>query len=179
VAHPSSGCGAPAGENRASFRALENAYLLWEEAPQNAKRIVGHRWEHLVRQVARAGAVREAALRAREVPADICCARIYVHIYVQICRPRACRLAHKMQVGQLAFLWEYSDKRLRLAQLLGQLGVFLTWYSGRRPVRPGVAPAESCTCTGWKAPFWAVARPARPHKGAIRKLFTAANAGGD
>jgi hypothetical protein len=25
-----------------------------------------------------------------------------------------------------AFLWEYSDKRLKLAQLLGQLGVFLT-----------------------------------------------------
>ena len=33
--------------------------------------------------------------------------------------PKRCTLAH-------AFLWEYSDKRLKLAQLLGQLGVFLT-----------------------------------------------------
>jgi hypothetical protein len=24
-----------------------------------------------------------------------------------------------------AFIWEYSDKRLKLAQLLGQLGVFV------------------------------------------------------
>jgi hypothetical protein len=33
-----------------------------------------------------------------------------------------------MQVRKLthAFLWEYSYKRLKLAQLLGQLGVFLT-----------------------------------------------------
>jgi hypothetical protein len=34
-------------------------------------------------------------------------------------RPKRCKLVH-------AFLWEYSDKRLKLAQLLGQLGVFLT-----------------------------------------------------
>jgi hypothetical protein len=34
------------------------------------------------------------------------------------------RLVHKMQVGH-AYLWEYSYKRLQLAQLLGQLGVFL------------------------------------------------------
>ena len=33
--------------------------------------------------------------------------------------PKRCKLAH-------AFLQEYSDKRLKLAQLLGQLGVFLT-----------------------------------------------------
>ena len=32
--------------------------------------------------------------------------------------PKICRLAH-------AFLWEYSYKGLKLAQLLGQLGVFL------------------------------------------------------
>ena len=32
--------------------------------------------------------------------------------------PKRCKLAH-------AFLWEYSCKRLKLAQLLGQLGVFL------------------------------------------------------
>ena len=34
--------------------------------------------------------------------------------------PKIRRLAH-------AFLWEHSDKRLKLAQHLGQLGVFLTW----------------------------------------------------
>jgi hypothetical protein len=33
--------------------------------------------------------------------------------------PKRCKLAH-------AFLWEYSCKRLKMAQLLGQLGVFLT-----------------------------------------------------
>ena len=33
--------------------------------------------------------------------------------------PKRCKLAHE-------FLWEYSCKRLKLAQLLGQLGVFLT-----------------------------------------------------
>jgi hypothetical protein len=32
-----------------------------------------------------------------------------------------------------AFLWEYSHKRLKLVQLLGQLGVFLTfWQQPRR-----------------------------------------------
>ena len=34
-------------------------------------------------------------------------------------RPKRCKLAH-------AFLWEQSYKRLELAQLLGQLGVYLT-----------------------------------------------------
>jgi hypothetical protein len=34
--------------------------------------------------------------------------------------PEICKLAH-------AFLWEYSYKRLKLAQRLGQLDVFLTW----------------------------------------------------
>jgi hypothetical protein len=32
--------------------------------------------------------------------------------------PKRCGLAR-------ALLWEYNDKRLKLAQLLGQLGVFL------------------------------------------------------
>jgi hypothetical protein len=36
-----------------------------------------------------------------------------------------------MQVGH-AFLWEYSDKWLKLAQLLGQCDVFLTWARGVR-----------------------------------------------
>jgi hypothetical protein len=34
-------------------------------------------------------------------------------------RPKRCKLAH-------TFPWEYSYKRLKLAQLLGQLGFFLT-----------------------------------------------------
>ena len=33
--------------------------------------------------------------------------------------PKICKLAH-------AFMWEYSCERLKLGQLLGQLGVFLT-----------------------------------------------------
>ena len=33
--------------------------------------------------------------------------------------PKRCKLAR-------SFLWEYSDKRLQLAQLLGQLGVLFT-----------------------------------------------------
>ena len=36
--------------------------------------------------------------------------------------PKIYKLAH-------AFPWEYSYRRLQLAQLLGQLGVFLTWVS--------------------------------------------------
>ena len=41
--------------------------------------------------------------------------------------PKRCKLAH-------AFLWEYSCKRLKLAQLLGQLGVFLTRYAASAEV---------------------------------------------
>ena len=33
-------------------------------------------------------------------------------------------------VSSYAFLWKHSDKRLKLAQLLGQLGVFLTRLVG-------------------------------------------------
>ena len=42
--------------------------------------------------------------------------------------PRRCKLAH-------AFLWEYSYKRLKLAQLLGQLGVSLTCCGGAEYTR--------------------------------------------
>jgi hypothetical protein len=35
-------------------------------------------------------------------------------------------LAQRCQLA-IAFLWEYGYKRLKLAQLLGQLGVFLAW----------------------------------------------------
>jgi hypothetical protein len=48
--------------------------------------------------------------------------------------PKICKLAH-------AFLWEYSYKRLKLVQLLGQLGVFLTWRPG--PRRPQMRPRET------------------------------------
>ena len=40
--------------------------------------------------------------------------------------PKRCKLDH-------AFLWGYSDKRLKLAQLLGQLSLFLTWPSMTTP----------------------------------------------
>ena len=49
------------------------------------------------------------------------------------------RSAQTMRVGH-AFLWEYSYKRLQLAQLLGQLGVFHTYA---RASREGAAPATS------------------------------------
>ena len=42
--------------------------------------------------------------------------------------PKICKLAH-------AFLWEYSYKRLKLAQLLGQLGVLLTFGRGGAAAR--------------------------------------------
>jgi hypothetical protein len=47
-------------------------------------------------------------------------------------RPKRSRLAH-------AFLWECSYKRLKLAQLLGQLGafLFLTWPPRNSPQRLG------------------------------------------
>jgi hypothetical protein len=41
--------------------------------------------------------------------------------------PKRCKLAH-------AFLWEYSYKRLKLAQRLGQLGAFLTRGASASPV---------------------------------------------
>jgi hypothetical protein len=41
-----------------------------------------------------------------------------------LCWPKICKLAH-------VFLWEYSYKGLKLAQLLGQLGIFLTCRSKR------------------------------------------------
>jgi hypothetical protein len=38
-----------------------------------------------------------------------------------------------------AFPWEYSYKRLTLAQLLGQLGGFLTWWSAHHGIAPSAA----------------------------------------
>jgi hypothetical protein len=40
-------------------------------------------------------------------------------------REKGVGLAQKMQVAPYTFLWECSYKRLKLAQFLGQLGVFL------------------------------------------------------
>jgi hypothetical protein len=51
--------------------------------------------------------------------------------------PKLCKLAH-------AFLWEYSYKRLKLAQLLGQLGVFLTWACGSSPAASAMAASSLC-----------------------------------
>jgi hypothetical protein len=48
---------------------------------------------------------------------------------------KRCKLAH-------AFLWEYSYKRLKLAQLLSQLGVFLTAYLA---VDRRLDAAEACS----------------------------------
>jgi hypothetical protein len=42
------------------------------------------------------------------------------------CQVGPCKLAH-------AFLWEYNDKKLKFAQLLGQLSLFLTWPSMTTP----------------------------------------------
>jgi hypothetical protein len=52
---------------------------------------------------------------------------------------RGRKLAH-------GFLWEYSYKRLKLAQLLGQPGIFLTWTSPRsgRARRRRETAAEQC-----------------------------------
>jgi len=47
--------------------------------------------------------------------------------------PKRWKLAH-------AFLWEYSEKGLELAQLLGQLAIFLTWLGWRVAAR---SPAGS------------------------------------
>ena len=60
--------------------------------------------------------------------------------------PKICKLAH-------AFLWEYSHKRLKLAQLLGQLGVFLTCGS---IASIGVAPPAKA----WRGTLWSVSTSA-------------------
>jgi hypothetical protein len=54
--------------------------------------------------------------------------------------PRKCKLAH-------AFPWDYSDKGLELAQLLGQLGVFLTWFAPS----PSAYPNTETPCAAWLA----------------------------
>jgi hypothetical protein len=41
-----------------------------------------------------------------------------------------------------AFLWQDSDKRLKLAQHLGQLGVFLTWAAHGAMTEPTRAEKE-------------------------------------
>ena len=51
--------------------------------------------------------------------------------------PKICKLTD-------AFLWEYSYKRLTLAQLLGQLGFFLTWMTWA----PGPSAASATAAGG-------------------------------
>ena len=68
--------------------------------------------------------------------------------------PKRCRLAH-------AFLWEYSYKRLQLAQLLGQLGDFLTcWMRGQSLGMPFPASdrAEAQAAGSWRPSGGTVAR---------------------
>jgi hypothetical protein len=86
----------------------------------------------------RAGAAEDEPLRARQA----------------LGRPKSCKLAH-------AFMWELPGiqlkKRLELARLLGQLGVFLTWSSHcariqlrGRPASPPSGSAELPTdCMLW------------------------------
>jgi hypothetical protein len=52
-------------------------------------------------------------------------------------RPKRCKLAH-------ALLWEYGyEGLLKLAQLLGQLGVFCTWDSSA-PLCLGTTSIGAC-----------------------------------
>ena len=71
-----------------------------------------------------------------------------------------------------AFLRERSDKRLKLAQLLGQLGVFSHFDDHVLAGLDLLAAAERRHCPGRKSPFLAVKRPARSYKTAIENLFT-------
>ena len=78
-------------------------------------------------------------------------------------RPKRRKLAH-------AFLWEHSYKRLKLAQLLGQLSIFLSHLassaseSRRSGARSGSyrgigdsPPAPAAASSGWRASAAAVA----------------------
>ena len=62
-----------------------------------------------------------------------------------------------MQVRKLthAFLWEYTYKRLKLAQLLGQLGVFITLAALTGGLR---ASAQSSTFFGDNLRRWVLAK---------------------
>ena len=66
-----------------------------------------------------------------------------------VCSENGFRLAQKMHVKARAFQWEYCDKGLKLVQLLGQLGVFLTCHQTsrfQRATRPMVAHMQQVTC---------------------------------
>ena len=67
--------------------------------------------------------------------------------------PKRCKLAH-------AFLWEYSYKRLKLAQLLGQLGIVLTLIVDATPLIP--TRQDPRLQANMQAVSTAVARPG-PH----------------
>jgi hypothetical protein len=78
-----------------------------------------------------------ARLSAQRVPLASCTGNLRVTVNGSASE-KGVRLAPKMRVLLAhAFLWEYSDKRLKLAQLLGQLGIFLTNDStARGPKHP-------------------------------------------
>jgi hypothetical protein len=59
---------------------------------------------------------------------------------------KRCKLAH-------AFLWEHSYRRLQLAQLLGQLGVFLTFTSGHLTLAAMLGPSFSGTTGTTRSSF--------------------------
>jgi hypothetical protein len=73
--------------------------------------------------------------------------------------PKRCKLAR-------AFLWEYSYKRLELAQLLGQLGVFLTRVSVGVGVR---VPSLARTAQSFLARAGAGTAPNAGGPGAVQR----------
>ena len=66
--------------------------------------------------------------------------------------PKRCKLAH-------AFLWEHSYKRLKLAQLLGQLGVLLAPATAHRPLRPHPKASAAALLLARRPPVPARHRP--------------------
>jgi hypothetical protein len=56
--------------------------------------------------------------------------------------PQVCQLAH-------VFRWECSYKGLKLAQLLGQLGFFLTRAAPTCPCYPSPVPGVSVRASRW------------------------------
>ena len=89
---------------------MENANLFRESGPENSKPIVCRRTLFAVAFGCGLQSTSSSSLHlvARQM----------------LGWPKRCKLAH-------AFLWAYSDQRLKMAQPLGQLGVLLT--SGETP----------------------------------------------
>jgi hypothetical protein len=90
----------------------------------------------------------QSAVHSQTLPTMLC--RPYL-----FCGERGVRLAQKKHVGGHAFRWEYSHKRLKLAQLLGQPGVFLTCGPYASTGAVILNPSSSVLIVG-KAPCLAV-----------------------